>query len=501
MSLKYYDTNLLTNIADAIRQQEGTDNLMTVEAMPSHIENISTGGSFRWMSFEGFTGEHINDEDIDFDVEKSYMSMEGRLFCNCSNLRSIPNSINIHKYRNLSYAMYNVGMYNLYTVTGYYPNLVNGSHFYKVNYVIDGGRYNGSMNLFFNLPNAIDLTQFFAFYNGQEIQPWSNWIINIQAPKAQIYDSTICTNCWSFGYLNNTIPQWNLVLNMPNLKQFSNFFNGFPQFNSASSNSWSKLYNILNSITANVTNASYMFSYFNTGSNGYLPNINTSKFEDVSNIFYYSNITGSYRFSNFYNWDLSNVKIADNMFRSASFVNNFSLNIYLPNCVSANYMFHYYSGTRYSHNINLPNCVSASHLLYDADKLQDVPNLYLPNVVDCSYIFGIARNLKNVPENFISYEKVTNIEGIFEYCNNLTNESLTNIAKWLLNINTETLEDRENILNIPYGSWSYRVYNNARQESQYQYHNGIFYGSNKRLNVTTIGSDLVNQLKAKGWNL
>ena len=155
----------------------------------------------------------------------------------------------------------------------------------------------------------------------------------------------------------------------------------------------------------------------------------------------------------------------------------------------------------YSHNINLPNCVNASHFLYYADKLQNVPNLYLPNVVDCSFIFGSARNLKNVPENFIGYEKVTNIEGIFSYCNNLTNESLVNIAKWLLNINTETLEDRANILKLPYDSWSYYVYDNAIQEFRYQYHNGIFYGSNKRLNVATIGSDLYDQLRAKGWNI
>jgi hypothetical protein len=189
------------------------------------------------------------------------------------------------------------------------------------------------------------------------------------------------------------------------------------------------------------------------------------------------------------------------MFRGASFVNNYSLNIYLPNCISANSMFNYYRGTRYSHNINLPNCVSASSLFYQADHIQNVPNLYLPNVVDCSYIFGGARNLRNVPEDFIGYEKVTNIEGMFEYCNNLTNESLTNIAKWLLNINAETLEDRENILNILYGSWTYRVYNTITGDGYYKYHDGIFYSSNKRLNVATIGSDLVNQLKEKGWNL
>ena len=199
MSLKYYDTNLLTNIADAIRQQEGTNNLMTVESMPNHIENIPTGGSFKYMSFAEYPNFYINDEDIDFDVNKAYATMEGRLFYNCRNLKSIPNSINIHNFSNLSNALYRTAIFNIYDIAGDYPNLVNGSNYYWVNYVKDSLRPAvGNMNVHFNLPKAENLSYFLHIENQQAIQPGQNWVLDIQAPNAKVYDTTVYISEGSF---------------------------------------------------------------------------------------------------------------------------------------------------------------------------------------------------------------------------------------------------------------------------------------------------------------
>lgn len=502
MSLKYYDTNLLTNIADAIRQQEGTNNLMTVESMPNHIENIPTGGSFKYMSFAEYPNFYINDEDIDFDVNKAYATMEGRLFYNCRNLKSIPNSINIHNFSNLSNALFRTAIFNIYDIAGDYPNLVNGSNFYWVNYVKDSLRPAvGNMNVHFNLPKAEDLSYFLHIENQQAIQPGQNWVLDIQAPNAKVYDTTVYISEGSFFYTNNTNVQWNLTLNMPNLTKFSNFFTGFKIFNIASANSWNKLYTILNNLTANVTDASCMFTFFNCGSNGKLPNINTAKFTNVFNMFYGCNISTAAKFSNFNNWDLNNVINADQMFYSVgNLLNVATLNLYMENCVSANYFFGYWYGTHTRHVINLPNCKYASRMFANCMNMTVFPNVYLPNLEDCSSFFNGSRNIKDIPEGFITSNKVTNMDSMFAYCNNLTNESLVNIAKWIVTLNLQNQTSYPNIKALD-GYYSYRVINNLTGDSYYKYQYGPLYGSNKKINTATVGSDLVNQLREAGWTV
>lgn len=516
MSLKYYDTSLLTNIANAIRQQEGTNNLMTVEAMPNHINNIETGGSFKWMTFEGYTGAAINEEDIDFDINKAYVNMEGRLFCYCGKLTNIPNSINIFNFRNLDYAFYGCELLNIYDITGTYPYLETARDFYKAtlynkNYYRDNS---GKYNIVFNLPNAVDLTRFLHLKN---VQLMNGWTIEINAPNARIYDGSIVLNS-SFHYTNYSNPNWNLNLYMPNLTKLSNFFggNGLTIFNNASYRSCTKLYNLLNNISKNVTDASYMFYGFSAGNNGYLPNINTSKFEDVSHFLEAVTLNASNytKYStNLAKMDFSNVIYADYFFGNLTsniWVDTVALDINFPNAISAKGLFgaawdgsiSSTSAYRYlDRNIDLPKCKDLSYMFSVIRNLNDLPVPNAPVVEAVDYYAYGCYNLKNVPENFLP-NTVINLKGMFCYCNNLTNESLVNIAKWLLTLNTENIVDfsvsstsgmrflGSTYWTVNYNSWT--GISERRGET-------IFYSCNKRINVATVGSDLVNQLTEAGW--
>ena len=140
-------------------------------------------------------------------------------------------------------------------------------------------------------------------------------------------------------------------------------------------------------------------------------------------------------------------------------------------------------------NWNTTKITSFGYMFNDCISFNNfsiVANWNMSNATSISGMFNNCRNLSNITG--LSKWNVSNVIylwDIFGYCNNLTNNDLIEIAKMCVNIN----------INHPIEEGYVKPTYNLNPLNRMS----PLYRSNKQINVTTVGQDLIDQLTAKGW--
>lgn len=349
--------------------------------------------------------------------------------------------------------------------------------------------------------NVINLRGTFAYCNNLTSLDVSNWNMNNVKSVSRICEN--CNKLTQFDFSNwnfNTIKDWsnafvncsfeNFILNDINLDH-CNFCYTF----------WNCVHNI------NFTNVNFT----NCGLVGMMGGIKSRTVNCIVQNCIIDNSSMEAMFCGVANWDFINVDCYGSVSAGYLFANTTSQTLTLSgfntnnvtylygicnNCTSlkevdfsllnvekvvgANHMF-FNCYSLINANLaewSLINCTSAWYTFYNCYKLKtiNVVNWNVCKVTNLNYFCWNCRVLENIDFTNWNCNKCTTASWAFSNCNNLTVESLQSLAKMCLNATNMTWK---NLMNT-------NTYSPLR-------------GTNKQINATTVGADLITQLQAAGW--
>ncbi len=230
--------------------------------------------------------------------------------------------------------------------------------------------------------------------------------------------------------------------------------------------------------TSNIINFCNMFSYCSMLTILYINDWNMINAQDCSFMFYQDSRLNT--ITNIDNWDVGNVTNFSSMFYNTNACNNKLYNWDVSSGVNFSSMF--------------GNCRNMISLNFSKWDMSNATNLY--------YMFGYCNKLKTLDFSDWNVKKVYNLSSMFSHCNNLSNLNIVNwnvpnvtslsyMFSYCNNLTVNILQDLAKMcltaINV--------TYKNLMNTSTYS----PLYSSNKQINSTTVGQDLITQLQSAGW--
>lgn len=270
-----------------------------------------------------------------------------------------------------------------------------------------------------------------------------------------------------------TIPNMNTskVTNMSYMFQNCINLNTIPHFDTSNVTNMSymfhytnNLYSIPNLDTSNVISMNSTFEYTDLYN---LPNLNTAKVTNMNRAFAGTHIS----VSDLSNLDTSNVRYANAMFLGSS-LNNIP-NIDMTNMVTLYNMFNLCIYIETVRNLNICNVTGCSNMFTSCYNLKEVSFENTSEMALAASMFSGCNNLINVSN--LDLRNTVNVENMFRHCSNLISIQITNSNTPRLN-NIENMFDeckslvdvpQFNFTNVKYGKWAYAFSgcNNLSNES------------------------------------
>ena len=224
------------------------------------------------------------------------------------------------------------------------------------------------------------------------------------------------------------------------------------------------LYTIPNLDTSNVNCMNGSFEYTNLVN---LPNINTAKVTNMNRTFAGVKID----VSDISNLNTSNVRYADEMFKGSAIKS--IPNIDMTNIQFAYNMFNLCVYIETISNLNICNAVGCSYMFVECYNLKEVSFENTSKIASAGVMFSRCNNLINVSN--INLVNTVNVENMFRDCSNLISIQTTNSDTPRLNnienmfYECKSLVDvpQFNFTNVMYGKWSHAFSgcNNLSNES------------------------------------
>lgn len=300
-----------------------------------------------------------------------------------------------------------------------------------------------------------------------------------------------------------TIPNMNTskVTNMSYMFQNCINLNTIPHFDTSNVTDMSymfhytnNLYSIPNLDTSNVISMNSTFEYTDLHN---LPNLNTAKVTNMNRAFAGTHIN----VSDLSNLDTSNVKYANAMFLGSS-LNNIP-NIDMTNMVTLYNMFNLCIYIETVSNLNICNVTGCSNMFTSCYNLKEVSFENTSEIALAAGMFSGCNNLINVSN--LDLRNTVNVENMFRHCSNLISIQITNSNTPRLN-NIENMFDeckslvdvpQFNFTNVKGGKWSYAFSgcNNLSNESLSNIITSI-----STINANTAGYEGARTLEYLGLN-